>query len=351
MTPRATPGRAVDLLPVLLLTLLLPLGIRSATARHGAATDPPSYLSALEGPRTREPFNPAPVGDLARLNPGFVIIGDSMAGTRIDVPRLTQLSGRTIAPLLSAGSGPAYWYLVLKNWVIASRIRPRCVFIFFRDTNLTNVLFRLDDRYRWMIDFVAGASEAELNAVIAVRTGGPWGRVSDDVERAYGADRARRWLEPALTTWVGRTLIPSRRRHAEFLASMNARFGLDHLRPVEAADIQSGDDREADFGRYVDRSVLPLMLRDARSAGLTLCFVRVQRRPLDGRPPYQSPALRAYVDDLRRYIESNGAVWRDDTGDTALTLDMYEDGDHLAAGSRRLYTEILFERLRSTVFQ
>jgi hypothetical protein len=153
-------------------------------------------------------------------------------------------------------------------------------------------------------------------------------------------------MEPALAGWVGRLLIPSRRRHTEFLERMNARFGLDHLRPIEAADIQSGEDRDADFGRFVERSVLPLMLREARAAGLTLCFVRVQRRPVGGRPPYQSRALRRYMRDLRAYIESNGGLLHDDTGDSALTLDMYEDGDHIAPGARRLYTEIFFERLR-----
>jgi hypothetical protein len=328
------------------LLLLVPFIIRAANRWHREIQETPSYLPALEGPRVRDTFNATPIGDLARMNPGYVIIGDSMAGTRIDPRRLTELAGRSIAPLLHPGAGPAWWYLVLKNWVIASRVQPRCVFIFFRDTNLTNVMFRLDEQYRWMIDFVAQDREDELNAVIASRTEGRWFRLAGAVEDLYGARPARRWMEPALTRSVGRTLIPSRRQHTAFMASMNARFSLDHLRPMEAADIQSAEERDADFGRYVGRSVLPLMLRDAKAAGLTLCFVRVQRRPEGGRPPYQSRALRRYVADLRAYIESHGAILHDDTGDSALTLDMYADGDHLAGTARRLYTEIFFERLK-----
>jgi hypothetical protein len=331
---------------LLVLLLLVPLVIRAANAWHHDVAAAPSYLPALEGPRVRDAFDPQPIGDLARMNPGYVIIGDSMAGTRIDPRRLTELAGRPIAPLLHPGAGPAWWYLVLENLVIASHIHPRCVFIFFRDTNLTDVMFRLDEQYRWMIDFVAREREDELNAAIASRTEGPWFRIEETIERAYGADRARRWMEPALTAWVGHTLIESRRQRSAFMTGMNARFGLDHLRPMEAADIQSAEDHDADFGRYVNASVLPLMLRDAKAAGLTLCFVRVQRRPEGGRPPYQSRALRRYVADLRAYIESHGGLLHDDTGDTALTLDMYGDGDHLAAGARRLYTEIFFERLR-----
>ena len=130
------------------------------------------------------------------------------------------------------------------------------------------------------------------------------------------------------------------------MADMNARFGLDHLRPMEAADIRAIEDESADFDRYLNESVLPLMLRDAERAGLRLGFVRVQRRPIDGRPPEQSPALRQYVEDLRRYVTTRGAVFHDDTGDPALTLDMYEDGDHIARHARRMYTEVFFYRLR-----
>jgi hypothetical protein len=89
------------------------------------------------------------------------------------------------------------------------------------------------------------------------------------------------------------------------------------------------------------------MLRDAKRAGLTLCLVRVQRRPIGGRPPAQSRAMRRYIDHLRDYIEANGGILHDDTGDPALTLDMYADGDHIARDARRRYTEILFERLRA----
>ena len=268
-----------------------------------------------------------------------------MAGTRIDERRLGELAGRPVAPLLQPGSGSAFWYLALKNWVIASGIKPRVVFIFFRDTNLTDVMFRLDQTFRWSLDMVAGEREADLNRVIAARMDRPYYHVHGLVESVYQGDRARAWMEPALTVWPARLMIPSVRRRAEFQAGLNARFGLDHLRPMEAADIQAAEDRMADFPRYVDESPLPLMLRDAGRAGLTICFVRVQRRPAGDGAPEQSPALQRYIDDLQRYVTARGAIFRDDTGDPLLTLDMYEDGDHIRREARRRYTEILHARL------
>jgi hypothetical protein len=251
-----------------------------------------------------------------------------------------------VSPVFQAGSGPAWWYLALKNWVIASGIRPRLVFIFFRDTNLTDVMFRLDEGFRWNIDRVAREREDELDAVIASRRGALWTRTGSAVEELYSADRARLWVEPALTGWVGRVMIPSRRQRTAFITDMNGRFDFMHVRPMAAADFEAAVDREADFAGLVDRSVLPLMLRDAKRAGLTLCFVRAQRRPDGNRPPPQSPALRRYIEDLRTYIEANGGLLHDDTGDPAITIDMYEDGDHLAAHARTYYTEIFHNRIR-----
>ena len=86
------------------------------------------------------------IDDLVAINPGYVVIGDSMAGTRIEAPLLAKLTGQSIAPVLQAGTGSAFWYLALKNWVIASGVHPRCTFIFFRDTNLTDALFRAEGR-------------------------------------------------------------------------------------------------------------------------------------------------------------------------------------------------------------
>ncbi|MEO7271423.1 MAG: hypothetical protein ABIX28_16840 [Vicinamibacterales bacterium] len=344
-TSRRIPGAAVFAVLIGLI-LTVPLGLRLINRRHPEQTLPATYLPSFEGPRERAAFNASRISDLARLNPGFVVIGDSMAGTRIDERRLGELTGRAVAPLLQAGSGSAFWSLALRNWVIDSGIHPKAVLIFFRDTNLTDVLFRLDEQFRWSVDTVAHEREPELDAVLAARLGGPAYTVTHAVDTLYQGDRARRWIEPAIVNWPARVVEPSRRRREALTTQINERFGLDHLRRMEAADLATADDPSADFDRYVDRSVLPLMLEDARRAGLRLCFVRVQRRPVGNVPPRQSAALVRYLTELRTYVEAHGGMLHDDTGDPAMTLDMYADGDHLAASARRRYTEILFERLR-----
>ena len=337
------PATVPQLVVVVLLTLTVPLTVRLLNRANRPAVSHVPYLPAFEGTR-EEAFHAHRIPELQRMNPGFVVIGDSMAGTRINERVLAPLAGKPVAPLLQAGTGPAFWYLALKNWVIASGIRPEVVFIFFRDTNLTDTMFRLDEQFRWSLDSVAGEREDELNSVVQAAMSGRWHGIHEAVERISGGDRARRWIEPALTrapmTWI----TSSRRRQAENLAAANDRFGLDHLRVMEAADIAA--DAGADFDTALDTSVLPLMLRDAGRAGIRLCFVRVQRRPSGGQPPTETRALRGYIVELRAYLESHGAAFHDDTGDPAMTLDMYGDGDHIARHARDRYTALFFDRLR-----
>jgi hypothetical protein len=215
--------------------------------------------------------------------------------------------------------------------------------VFFRDTNLTEVMWRIDAT--WSVDTAALAREDELNAVVARRRGTTFYAVRDAFERLYQPQPARLWIEPRLAEWPARLLYDVRRKREAFTQQLNDRFGLAHLRPMDAADMQATVDREADFDAWVDRSTLPLMLRDAREAGLQLVLVRVQRRPIGGRPPVQSPALQRYISKLAQYVQANGGIMMDDTGDPAETLDWYEDGDHLSREGRRRYTEAFATRL------
>jgi hypothetical protein len=127
----------------------------------------------------------------------------------------------------------AFWYLALKTGS-SLRALTHAVFIFFRDTNLTDVLFRLDEQFRWSLDMAARDREPELDAVIASRIQGPRILFQRAAERLYEGDRARNWIDLALTTWPSRVLFPSKRRRTAFIEQMNARLGIEHLRPMEA---------------------------------------------------------------------------------------------------------------------
>lgn len=98
-------SRPAHLVILALLALSVPFALRAANVAHGVPVVTPSYLPALDGPRVREPFSPTAIEELARMSPRLVVIGDSMAGTRVDPRRLTELAKGPVAPLLRAGSG------------------------------------------------------------------------------------------------------------------------------------------------------------------------------------------------------------------------------------------------------
>jgi hypothetical protein len=337
--------RAAGVVIIGLAVLATPLLWRAALASWGPPRDaePASYLPALEASRARQPFNPDPIDDLRRMAPGYVIVGDSMAG-RVDPSRLVALTNQMVAPILQNATGSAYWYLVFKNYVVESGVRPKRTVIFFRDTNLTEPLFRLEGPYRPTVDQVAHDREDELNAVVAARMTGPWFRVHRLVDRAYDIDRARTWLEPRLTLWAAGVAAGTGRREA-FVDSVNATFALDRLRPMAQADLAAASDREADFAANVSTSVLPLIVTLAHERDLPLCFVRVLRRPVNGQPPPESPALQRYVADLAAYLGAHGAAFLDDRDDPALSGLAYSDGDHIAGEERPHYTALFAAKL------
>jgi hypothetical protein len=336
----------VALAVVLAATFVIPLGFR-ALARFAPASDlPASYLPALETFRVREPFDGKGIDDLRRLQPEFVVIGDSMAGSRLDATRLTVLLDyRTVAPIYHAGTGSAFWYLALKNWVVASQGHPKLVIIPFRDENLTDPMFRVTGRYRANLDRVARVREPVLNDILAMHTRGAWYRAHEAVATFYGSEAARAWLEPRLVS-LPVSLVVRERSRPHFLERLNEQtFGLEALRQMDSADMASADDEPVfDFAANLPRSLLPEMFNVARHGDIRLAFVRVQRRPDAGGPPRQSAALRHYLEELRRYIEANGGLFADDWGDPDQPLAIYSDGDHVSPDFRERYTELFLRK-------
>jgi hypothetical protein len=334
--------RGSALLAVVLGVFAVPLGLRGVNVAVRLPDAAPSYIPSVESPRVRAPFDHSAVAALREAANDYILIGDSMAGTRIDPGHLSRLiGGHGAAGLFHPGSGPAYWYLTFKNFVVNAGLKPKAVVFFFRDENLTDTLFRV---YPTALDRVARNREPVLDEILAARSQGTFHRLHGAVRRLYQYDQTRAWLEPRLlnapVAWSA-----GRRARKKLLESINNQvFALEALRPMVAADMATASGEALDFDRNLPTSVLPEILRLSERSGIRVAFVRVQRRPAPDGPPPQSPALREYARRLREYLQSNGAVFHDDWGDPDQPLSAYEDGDHLKKGFRRVYTEILFRK-------
>jgi hypothetical protein len=336
---RATARQGVlSILVVLAGTALIPLGLRAVNGLLPGADVTASYIPTIEPPRHREPFDEVAASAVREAQPQYVVIGDSMAGVRINPATLSRRVDRTVAGLYHPGSPVAYWYLAFKNLVVENQLKTiRGAVFFFRDDQLTTQV----DVDPLLLDRVARAEEPELDRVLAAHRLGRYSRVHRAARSVYEYDRTRVWLEPRLT----RAPAIAADDPAALLASINTEvFALERLRKFEASDLAQADDAMLDFDLQVDRSLLPAILKMANDAGIRVAFVRAQRRPTETGPPPQSEALTAYLQKLERYLTAHGAYYHDDRGDPEQPLSIYADGDHLTGRGRELYTERFADR-------
>lgn len=329
----------LSLVVVLAGTLVLPLGLRGLNAALPGADVRNSYLPTVETPRPREPFDQAAADAVREVQPQFAVIGDSMAGIRIDPRQLTRLTERRVVGLFHPGSPVAYWYLAFKNLVADNGLKEtRGAIFFFRDDQLTSQVQVTPG----VLDRVAREQEPELDRVLAANRLGAFADVHRTARGLYEYDRTRLWAEPRLTHlpagWVSEN--PS-----ELLNTINSElFALDRLRSFAATDLAQGSGAALDFAANVNGSLLPEIIRVADASGIKLAFIRAQRRPTEQGPPPQSEALKRYVADLERYLESRGAYFYDDWGDPDTPLSMYADGDHLNSTGKVRYTDRFAEK-------
>jgi hypothetical protein len=346
---------------------VLPLSLRAINAVLPDAAVHSTYLPTLETPRPREPFDEAAAAALREAQPEFLIIGDSMAGIRVDPRHLSRVTGRSVAGLFQQGAPVAFWYLQLKNLVIGNGLhKVRGVVFFFRDDQLTTQV----EVNGPVLDRVAREAEPELDRVLAGHRLGAFSDVHRAARTVYQFDLTRVWIEPRLirapSTFALRAFTFALRASADKPADKTADkaltpqdllnavnnevFALDKLRKFEAADLPQAQDEFLDFDARVNRSLLPEIMRLAESARIRLAFVRVQRRPSPDGPPEQSAALARYIEDLRDYVTARGASFHDDRGDPSQPLSVYADGDHLRFDQRIPYTE-RFARSHAAFFQ
>ncbi len=323
---------ALSLCLVLTGTALIPLGLRAVNRILPGAEIRASFIPTFEPPRGREPFDEETARALRHAQPEFVVIGDSMAGGRINTGALSRAVESSVAGLFHPGSPVAYWYLSFKNFVVTNDLRNvRGVVFFFRDDQLTTQV----EVSSLQLDRVARESEPEVDRILAAYRLGRFSEVHRAVRAIYEPDRTRVWLEPRLK----RLPASFANEPAALVDTVNAEvFALDKLRRFAASDLPQADASVLDFDQQVGRSFLPEILRLAAAANIRVAFVRVQRRPTAEGPPPQSAALTAYLEQLQRYLEARGALYYDDRGDPDEPLSLYADGDHLTPQGREVYT-------------
>lgn len=305
-------------------------------------------LATVRVERPKAPFDSSPILEIQRVRPSIIIIGDSMAGSRIDPDYLNRLQpSETFFLLQRGGAASAVWYLYLKNYVAAAGVRPKLVVIMFRDYFFHRPTFRTDQKYKPLLESASRDTEPVLQMVLTThRT--PTERLGHITEAVYPLAGRRDLTVRSLHRICALLVSPHLDadgvlRKTDFLIA-NAKPRSDIQGEVATVSAEA----EPRFDASPRQSFLPHMINVARAAQLNLCFYRVKRRPNDPRR-ITTPLLRAYLRDFETYVRAQGCYYVDETPDPNITLDMYADGDHLDPDARQRYAPIFLRHIRGLI--
>ncbi len=338
-----------------LLYLLLPLTLAhrslavSVTVLLALA---PSLLIPDMG--RREPYiGPMVHRELARRQPQFVFIGNSMLWSRIDDNLLSHLLGGVPTySIVNFGGLSAIHYLALKYLLIPSNIHPRRVFIFFRGTTLVQPSMRTTGPYyEALIRRISPGPDAEFERLAHGRRVSVASGLRLALNRMFAVQGNRRSVRDALGQAALFMVVPGldnehAKERQQLLARVNERFGLKNVgAAMDQESMRSNARDPLDFRSAVNDSFLPAIIRLAREHDLPLAFIRVQERPPADGLMQDTPEMQRFMADLRSYLEQNNVALYDFTGDPELPLAMYGQGDHIREPKE--YTPIFFKRVRT----
>jgi hypothetical protein len=289
---------------------------------------------------TKEDFDEKPLKLLRETKPQFVVIGDSMCRSRVEETELEKLTGRQVVDLAQNGSASARWYLIFKNYLAASGVKPRMTFFFFRDTALTDPTHRTGGKYRRELEEAMTDSEPVVESLLlhaAVTGKSAWQRA---LSRIYPVQDRQTAVREATEERLLQVASFSMTRDG-LRGSLNETFDITRLRQNVPSDLASDEEREIEvFDPSPNKSFLPHILEVAKANGLEVCFVRVKRSK-----QREDKWLDRYLADLSGYLTANGAHYYDENTDAQITPEMFSDGDHIDRRYRPFVTGRLYSHL------
>jgi hypothetical protein len=326
---------------------------------------------------------------LAAENPDFILMGNSALNSRMDYSYLAEkLKGSQVTSLVHGGDMSALWYLIIKNVIIPSGVKPKRTLIFFTDHDLTNPMARTKPLfYRKKIAVQSMPEEPFLKKIFASH--------ATFIEKVYDAsfriypvqdkNNVPIWYMDKLSLLAAAPEVLSyyfQKKISGFTPESRAKgwdeftgpnvkfikdrlqetFHMDGLRPsthkelsalklIHKWDFYPGlSAAEFDFSANLNNSFLPEMIRLAKKHDLNLGFLYYQRKPgADGQVYIPEPVAR-YRQDLFQYFDQQGVYYHDFLGDPKITQDFYLTSVHIYPENKVKYTDIFVDRL-AEVFQ
>jgi hypothetical protein len=298
--------------------------------------------------------------ELKKSKPDLLVVGDSMASTRLDQDLLTEISGKTSVVFSPGGSGSGSWYLYLKNVLAESEHRPKTVVLMFRDNQLTWPHLRATGAYAAQIRRLREKHELIYDAILR--------RQQESEDNSHPIGLAKPVWGALVTSGASELYRQEVRDLAMDLSNLGEGkterlqfqaeyFGLDRLRHDLATNATSNTDPTTDnlwddytpiprvFDANPKESFLPAMIKLASDLNVELILYRAQRR----RDAYGLPLetwLETYNKDLENWLRSQGIRFVDERPVNGLKSEYYSDTDHISEEYRPLATDLFYSLIK-----
>ena len=293
------------------------------------------------------------VKEINEQHPDIVMLGDSMLHPAVDEAVASERLDKKIYTIGLPGSASTLWYLIIKNNIAETKVPPKYLIVFFRETMMTVPGYRVTGRYFEQIDEYAGPKDEEL------------------IKRAYLNQMnpleklAERYFPPFGSRWNIRQGIDSRIRYtlpeAELGCdkpcmdnAMEVVFGelnmdLNFLSDALAAANDYLYSRTAmNFDQQIDESFLPEIIQLCKERNIQLVLVRMKILEFTT-PGSEPPALREYFTGLSNYLATNNVIFLDYHDEPTLTPDLFSDNMHMNPAGRVIFTDMLVNDLQKYI--
>lgn len=332
-TPTATPASALALHGAL-ATLAVVFALRWGEV-PASGEDPSTPLR--EALQARAPDVVLLGNSMLRFGVDALLVDELLAEAGVDLRVAVHAVDATFTP---------YWYLVLKNVVLATRARPALVGLLFADPMLTSMRLSMDEANVERLRHVARTVEPELWRAWLQQSEGTSHRVRLELRALFPLYRVRAALRTGLLEAA--RALPGALLGGAWPRWEEARAAVMPLRvdDPDAPDAPPPIGRDPaehdvlyDFERDIDRSLLPSFLALARAGGFDLALLRFRRGPwAEVTTAPSGEARRRYARALDAWADEHGALRLDFVTDPLLTPERYTGPDHLDDAGRVLFS-------------
>ena len=282
-------------------------------------------------------------------HPRVVILGDSTLEDSIDEAYLTELLGEETYRIGNPGSASAIWYLILKNNIATSPVKPEHLVIFSRASMLTTPDYRTTGKYEKAIvdlalpDDTLVIQRAYLNQMSRLE------KKLDKYLPLYGyRARIRKSIENLPKYHIPNLFMGVRPKDVENSLGevFNDQFGSRELvelnNMITMAETYLHEKERLDFNSQLPNSFLPEIVRicQENDIQLTLVYTQTIYEDLD---PKTAELLAAYRSDLFQYAAEKNIQVLDYLGDERVPDSFFNDPVHMNSEGKHAFTEIFAE--------